>query len=254
MNRIQQISFIGYGNVATHLSRAFQKKGIEVTHIYGPESHSAIKLAAEVNASYCSKIEELPVGQLTFVCVPDDEIANVVEKLNTDTPIAYTSGFQDLSDLPKRSKIGVFYPLQTFSKTVELELSDVPIFIESENAGYQKELIELGEVISVNVHVADSDHRQKMHAVAVWVNNFTNHLIHHAQELARENNVSFEHLRPLLKETINKLDYVSAYEAQTGPARRNDLNTIEQQAAHLTGIKKELYDLISKSIIETYGP
>ena len=58
---------------------------------------------------------------------------------------------------------------------------------------------------------------------------------------------------PLLKETLDKLNYLNPYDAQTGPARRKDLHTIDSQEKMQEGMQKELYSLLTKSILETYS-
>jgi len=92
-----------------------------------------------------------------------------------------------------------------------------------------------------------------MHIAAVMVNNFTNHIIHLAQQYSSENNIDFKHLQPLLKETVLKLEKTLAISAQTGPARRSDLAVIESHLQKLTGKTREVYKVISESIIETYA-
>jgi len=44
----------------------------------------------------------------------------------------------------------------------------------------------------------------------------------------------FEILKPLIAETANKVQHLSPLEAQTGPAKSNDLNTIQSHLALLT--------------------
>jgi hypothetical protein len=61
-------------------------------------------------------------------------------------------------------------------------------------------------------------------------------------------------LNPLIKETVNKLDYLAPFDAQTGPAKRNDVKTME---SHLNLLKnknnQDIYSLLSKLIGEKYG-
>ena len=64
----------------------------------------------------------------------------------------------------------------------------------------------------------------------------------------------FSMLSPLIKETVNKLDYLDPFDAQTGPAKRNDVKTME---SHLIQLKnknyQDIYSLLSKLIGERYG-
>jgi hypothetical protein len=73
------------------------------------------------------------------------------------------------------------------------------------------------------------------------------------ERLCEKAGLSEKLLHPLLRETCAKVQDLSAYEAQTGPARRNDART---QEAHMKLLKevseRELYKIISESIRRTY--
>jgi hypothetical protein len=85
------------------------------------------------------------------------------------------------------------------------------------------------------------------------VNNFVNHLIYKAQVQLQESGLNWNMLKPLIEETVAKLDDFSAFDSQTGPARRNDQSTI---LTHESLLKKEevnLYQALTKSIQKTYN-
>jgi predicted short-subunit dehydrogenase-like oxidoreductase (DUF2520 family) len=249
---IHKVSIIGSGNVGSHLAIALHQANIDVTHISGRNTASNRELAKIVNAISCS-VDALPEDQLVLICTPDDAIQDIVNAISDATPVAYTSGSVSINDLDNRDTIGVFYPLQTFTKSKELSLSEVPFFIESNDSDFAKQLFDLAKNISNEVVYADSAMRKKLHLTAVWVNNFTNHVIYQAQKYAESNEVAFEHLMPLLNETLRKLDDKTAFEAQTGPARRGDNKTIESHLSELDGLSKELYSILSTSIKKTYS-
>ncbi len=96
--------------------------------------------------------------------------------------------------------------------------------------------------------------RLSLHLSAVFVNNFTNHLYRVGHELCEANNVPFNVLKPLIKETASKIEKLTPYEAQTGPARRDDQLTIKKQLSLLENDEhKEIYRLMTKSIQDLYG-
>lgn len=245
------ITLIGAGNVATHLGKALVSQGVSVSHLWSRTEKNAAQLAQEINASV-STLEDLPKNQLTLVCVSDDAVSEVLSRLDPSIPVAYTSGSVGLMQLPQRQNMGVFYPLQTFSAQSEVTMGEVPFLIEANNAAFEKFLVSLATKLSPHVHLIDSDQRKHLHHAAVWVNNFTNHIIYQAQQIAAKNKLDFALLQPLLRETIRKVELQSAKEAQTGPARRNDQQTIARQLATLEDTSKELYALLTKSITETY--
>ena len=249
---IQRISIIGHGNVGSHLAIQLHNAGVTISHILTRNSETTTDFSKSIDALSISDVSELPNNQLVLLCVPDDSISDLLLSIDKSCPVAYTSGAVELSSLTLRENIGVFYPLQTFTKDGEMNLSDVPFFIEGNNESFAQQLFDLASKLSSTVNFATSEERKKLHVTAVWVNNFTNHILHIAQEYATKNDVDFNHLMPLLKETISKLDKTSALENQTGPARRGDQATMKLHEAQLEGLPKELYALISHSIQKTY--
>ena len=205
------------------------------------------------DAEWVKDPSELPHEQLVIVCVPDDIIASILLKIPSDCPVAYTSGSVNLSKLPHRDDLGVFYPLQTFTKGSPLNIFEVPFFIEANDPDFAAKLFDLAWIVSRNVNYANSEDRKKLHLAAVFINNFTNHLAHISKNYLDKEELDFDHLKPLLKETARKLENQDPISIQTGPARRKDREIINEHIDALEDpIQKEIYRLISKSIHQTY--
>ena len=134
----------------------------------------------------------------------------------------------------------------------KLDYSKIPFLLEASNKDVKNRLNEFMSKISKNISLENSESRFIYHITAVIINNFTNHLIVKSQQIIKSNNLNFEFLYPLIEETIKKTEVMSALEAQTGPAKRNDKITIEK---HIDFLKKydveKLYRAISDSIINT---
>ncbi len=248
---IRKVSIIGSGNVATQLGIALIKNGTDITHVASRTEANANNLAAQLSATSCT-LDALPIDQLAIVCVSDDSIADVLHQLSPEIPAAYTSGSVGIQDVPQRAQLGVFYPLQTLSKTSTVQFSEVPILIESEHAVFQDTLANFARQLSQTVRIVSSEQRRKIHLAAVWINNFTNHVVYQAQKITEEQNLDYQLLLPLLRETLQKLESQPAFDAQTGPAIRGDIKTIDKHLSAQEGISKELYALLSQSIKETY--
>lgn len=246
----QKISIIGLGNVGSHLYQAFSDAGIEVTHVLS--RNGEIPSFLNNNTEVIADSKDLPHDQLALICVPDSAIPTMIDSIPPHCPIAYTSGSVDLNALPSNRTIGVFYPLQTFTKGTKVNLFEVPIFIESKDRVFASQLFDLAWTISRKVSYADSQERLHLHIAAVFINNFTNHLAHISKSYLETHGLSFDHLKPLLKETAQKLETATPYDAQTGPARRNDQAVIQTHLNMLEGTQQEIYALISKSIQSTY--
>jgi predicted short-subunit dehydrogenase-like oxidoreductase (DUF2520 family) len=149
---------------------------------------------------------------------------------------------------------GVFYPLQSISSNRKISFKHVPICIEASDKSTLSIVEELASIISKNIHVTTSVQRKKLHLAAVIVNNFTNHLYHLAFEYLNKENISPELLYTLMEETTAKAIELNPHEAQTGPAKRKDKETIK---AHKELLKKNpdlqnIYNLLTESIIKTY--
>jgi len=147
--------------------------------------------------------------------------------------VVHTSGPVEIKVLEGVfNRVGVLYPLQTFSKGVETATRDFPICIETKILEDYNLLKELSErLVGVGqVYQIDSSQRKALHIGAVFVCNFTNYLYSIAEDLLKTNKIPFELLTPLIMETVNKSNINSPALNQTGPAKRNDSSVIK---AHL---------------------
>lgn len=251
MKEIEKISIIGTGNVAHQLGRAFVKNNFKIDGVWGRTDSKSKALAKDLSSNWIEKIENIPTDtDLVLVCVSDDAILEVVENIPEHLSIAYTSGSVLLNSLPKRKEIGVFYPLQTFTKSRELSFDDIPILIESENKQFAGLLEKCAIRLSKTVRYTSSEERHKIHIAAVMVNNFTNHIYHLANLYMDKEHLPFDILKPLILETAEKIQKMSPSEAQTGPAKRNDQNVIKKHLSELNDETKSIYKLLSESILK----
>ena len=94
-----------------------------------------------------------------------------------------------------------------------------------------------------------------MHLSAVFINNFTNQIYRIAHELTDKENLDFDILKPLINETAHKVNNLSPYLAQTGPAKRNDKKVIKKhlRLLHNNPNYQKIYEILTKSIQKTHG-
>ena len=250
-----RISIIGSGNVATHLSAAFKNAGHRIVQVYSPNMQNAALLAYHVGAEAIDDLSQVsPETDIFIISVKDDVIGSIAETLaKHNRLIAHTSGATDLQAmLAFTAKAGVFYPLQTLSKSKEVDFLTVPLCIEGADENITSQLIELARTVSNNVYRVNSAQRKILHLAAVFACNFPNYLYTIAQQLLAEDDMGFEMLRPLILETAQKVQTHLPGEVQTGPAIRNDENTM---AAHLQMLNGKpgltaIYELLSQDIIK----
>lgn len=254
------ISFIGSGNVAWHLAPAFDNLGYIVKEVYSRNPTHAEALTgrlyqAEVKASLDFSTSP---SQVFFIATTDEAIADVAREiiLPEQAVLVHTSGSQPLSELSYAAALhqGVFYPLQTFSKGKKIDFKEVPIFIEVNDEQAERVLRELATAISSRVIKIGSEQRKALHVAAVFASNFTNHMLSQAKEIMEQNSLDFDWLKPLVVETIQKSLSLGPEAAQTGPARRGDLQILDR---HLEFLKENdaaaaVYKLVSQEILDRY--
>jgi predicted short-subunit dehydrogenase-like oxidoreductase (DUF2520 family) len=260
MSKTTQVSFIGSGNLAWHLAPALDNADFPVQEVYSKNPAHAATLVerlyqADVKASLDFSTSS---SEIFIIATSDEAIEEIVQEiiLPDDAVLIHTSGSQPLTILgyAATQNLGVFYPLQTFSKDKKIEFNDVPIFIESANAVTEKVLRTMGNALSKTVFPITSYERKALHVAAVFASNFTNHMLLIAQDIMKENSMSYDWLKPLIAEMINKSLSIGPENAQTGPARRGDLQILDKHVEFLQDNEPaaELYKLISQHIIDRY--
>ncbi len=248
---MKTINIIGSGNVVHHLVRALAD--LSNYKIQNVAVRSLDKIADFFPKDLIvTAVEDLKAADITLISVTDSSIAEVSDKISyTDSLVVHTSGTTTLEALNDKNRKGVFYPLQTFSKNKGINFKEVPLCLEAENTDDLIELKLLAKEISDKVFEISSEQRKSLHVAAVFVSNFTNHLYSIGNEICKENNIPFDILKPLIKETADKINYLNPKDAQTGPAVRFDQTTIKTHENFISNqTYKTIYNLITQSIQE----
>ena len=251
----QRVIMLGSGNVATSLAMAL-KDNCEIVQIYSRTMDNAKTLAQKVG---CEAIEDLKKldkkGDIYIISVTDDAIASIIDATPSNGALwIHTSGSTPIEVFKgKRERYGVLYPMQSFSKSRIVNMSEVHIFIEGNCDKVTHEINDFASTISENVHKATSQKRQQLHVAAVFACNFANHMFTLSSEVLNEAGLQFDAMLPLIKTTIEKLNHMTPQESQTGPAARGDIKIIEKHLSSLKGDKREIYKLLSESIMKTKG-
>ena len=246
-----KVTIIGSGNVAQHLINAFaNEENIELFQVFA-RNPSAVSHIINEN-KIVTNFDNLLESDLFLIAVSDNAINEVSSKIPFNNKlVAHTSGSLSINDLDSKNRKAVFYLLQTFSKNKAVDYKEIPICLETQNESDFQILEEVANSISNKVFSVNSKQRKALHVSAVFVCNFVNYLYQIGNEICKENQVEFEILKPLIQETANKILSLSPNEAQTGPAKRGDLQTINE---HLKFLKDEnqieIYKLLTKSIID----
>ena len=251
------ISFAGAGRVAGALCREMFRAGFKILQIVSENDANGKLLASSCGAEWSSVLAFNVSNDIIIVAVPDHKLKEVLSDIRCSarTLIAHTAGSCGLEVFPARiEKTGVFYPLQTFSKGREVSLRDLPFLIEAKDEGARQTLVTLTETLGGKAFFADSERRRLLHVSAVFVNNFTNFMLAEGNEIALRAGFSPEILEPLIKETISKALENGPSSSQTGPAIRNDLDTIEKHIELLSFSPdlQKLYREVTQSILKHF--
>ncbi|MCF8295388.1 MAG: DUF2520 domain-containing protein [Bacteroidales bacterium] len=251
---MNKISFIGSGRLATSLALGFHDAGAKIVQVYSQHFDHAKQLAERVGAEPLTNLQELsPSTDLIVIAISDSAIEEVAAAIPfTNVPVVHTAGAVSSSVLRRFSRAGVIYAPQTFSKTHKVNMAETPFFIEGNSSELASELDALLSRLSGKVGFADSQIRLRIHLAAVFANNFTNHLLAIAQDILHQENIPFDILMPIIRETLHKIETMNPSEAQTGPAIREDYQVIEKHLQVLENHPEyhQLYSLISESIIK----
>jgi len=248
------VVLLGSGNVATHLFKAFNEANeIIVNQWYSRNINQIESYGNEVGIT--DDISQLKDADVYILAVSDDAIATLSKQIPfQDKLVVHTSGSVSLYDIDKKHKRGVFYPLQTFSKDAELDFVNVPLCIEAIKKADLNTLKVLAKSIGSKSHKVNSDQRRGLHLAAVFINNFTNQIYRIAHEITESQSAEFDILKPLILETAKKVQHMSPFLAQTGPAKRNDKKTLKKQLKLLENDHhKAIYELLTESIQRTHG-
>jgi len=248
-----EIVMLGAGNVATHLSKSLQQNGFSIAQVFSRSTDAAKQLSDQLKVGFTSSYDEIYKGADIYIyALKDSALESIISEINQpDAVHVHTAGSVSINVFgAKAKKYGVIYPLQTFSKTKELNFREIPLFIEGNDMSTTRFLVEIAHQLSDHCYILDSVQRKKIHLSAVFACNFTNLMYSMANELIEDANLPFDILKPLITETADKVMHLSPDLAQTGPAVRYDTNIISEHIKmlhdrpELLKVYKDLSDLI----------
>lgn len=234
--QINSIAIIGKGNVATRYFYALKEKGFQVGMVSSRESFSLNVLKSD----------------LIIIAVKDEAITQVAKSLGRVSGIVvHTSGFVETTFLAENADVyGSFYPLQTLKKDIEIDFSNVPLCTYANTIEGEDLLKSLALKLTTKHFSLSDSQRRTLHLGAVFANNFTNHLFGIAKEILEKEEIPFETLFPLMEVTLSRVKENNPFDVQTGPAFREEISIMQEHVDKLPEDRKEIYKLLSNSIIK----
>lgn len=261
-----EIVLAGAGNVACSLGPALAAAGHDIAAVASRTMESAQSLASCLHTRACQGIPELEtlaggiaVGNIGLVCVAmlkDDvlqqQARELVRALGTGTLFLHTAGSVPASVWKDAGAVhyGVMYPMTSFSKSQPVDMKGVPLFVEASDPESLDTVMGIARSISDSVTELDSDGRLYLHLAAVFVNNFSCHMMAVGQQLLERHGVDFKVMLPLVKGAVEKLESMTPMESQTGPAIRGDVGVVRHHMEMLASDPawREIYRIVTKDI------
>src|SRR5690606_33622606 len=118
---MQNVIFLGFGNVNSHLFNALYKSNeVTVKQVF---NRNYIKMISPFeNVPFTDDISKIEEADVYIIGIPDDAISAFSESLSFQNKlVVHTSGGVSMEALSNKNRRGIFYPLQTFSKNRKVD-------------------------------------------------------------------------------------------------------------------------------------
>lgn len=236
------ITIIGLGSVGSALLHVFTKKNLPVQSVFN---------RSEVPASIQNKYSEtrftqswselnFTAGQLVFITVSDDAIADTVARLSegkqdlTDVHFVHCSGThasQILAPLQAKGAQGAsFHPMKAITRKTN-SFKDIWFDMEGDRELLAK-LEQIAHIMDAKTFVVLPKAKPLLHASAVVASNYLVVLAELVTRITGMGEVSPEHalqaMMPLMQNTLQNIEELGVTDALTGPIARGDVETIQQ--------------------------
>lgn len=255
-----KIVMIGAGKLAGHLAPALEAAGHQIVSVYSRRLGQAESLCKNLYEAEPTHTLDFSASsaEVFILAISDDAIGEVATALSLPKHalLLHTSGGRSIDALfgSDHVMIGVLYPFQTFSPDKVINFRQLPFLIEADTPTTLKKIRHIAESLSDRVEEVDSRRRMILHTAAVFACNFSNHMLHLAQQMVEPEGLEFNLLKPLIEETFIKALQISPAKSQTGPAVRGDEQTMK---GHWELLREKdpalakMYNMLSQSIRNT---
>lgn len=251
---MKNIVILGAGSVATHLAQALDQHGYHISQIYSRTIISAEMLSVRTHSEFITDLNNLDLNaDLYIIALKDSVVECLIRKLFVNGIVVHTSGTLPMDILKNMSKqYGVFYPLQTFSKSRPIRFDHIPLCLEASDEPTMLAIREVAGKLTDKIFEISSEQRRYIHLAAVFSCNFSNFMYVAAADILKSRDINFDILVPLIREFFGKVTMMEPWDAQTGPAIREDKSVIAKQLQLLDAFPefKEIYRQITNEIIK----
>jgi len=251
-------SIVGTGNMAWFLAQKLTSAGHHCTGIWGRNAEAADILATDIRIRPYDSLSEIRDGDMDmcFLTLSDVAIETIAKKLSFEkTVLVHTAGSVPINVLtPHARDCAVLWPVYSILKNNLPRHRNVPCAWEGTTDKAKRYVQSIAHGLTDVLFEARGDQRRWLHLSAVIGNNFINHLMAVCEQICREQQLPFDIMQPIIKQTFERIADHHPHDLQTGPAKRGDTITIGNQ----TDLLKQhpdwqaVYKAITASIANMY--
>ncbi len=251
-----QVTLIGSGNMATYLGKQLMLNGHTIAQVFSRQILHASQLAQALQAEPIDSFGLIhQEADLYIIAVNDAAIADIAKAISLPKKLVlHTSGAVSKNILSAISNYyGVYWPLKMVRKNTEIS-TDLTAVMDGNNTDTLQQIKQIFTPFSTMLITADDTLRAKMHLLASFTANFSNHLYKLAADFCAAEQIPFNSFYPIIQETAIAIQSQEPSLLQAGAAFRADTSTMHQHLALLQNHPSmhELYRAISNSILSTY--
>jgi len=259
----QNIGFIGAGKVGITLGAYFRSKGLEISGYSSRDLQSSIS-AAKITSSiaFPEMSDLLATSEIIFISTLDSAIADVWQTIKKcdikDKIICHLSGSISSDVFCGIGAVGAFgysvHPMFAFSsKEGNYEgLKDACFTIE----GFEERMDDIKGIFrrtGNKTFVIDKNKKTLYHASNVMASNLVTALLSIAVKSFEKCDISegeaLNALLPLIRGNIENIAKKGFPNSLTGPAERNDIETISKHLKVLNEDEGLIYGLLTKELV-----
>ncbi len=259
------VGFVGAGKVGCSLGRLFRDRGLPLVGYVSRHAESAASAAAMTGSRPFATLDELVAASgILFLTVPDGSIAAVWEQELAKLPLEGKLVCHCSGSLPAAVLAGAaekclgacsLHPLYAVSSREEgwKGLASAIFTLEGDAAAVAALhgwLLPAG----LRIQPLKGVDKTRYHAAAVFASNLVVGLVQEAWSLLEtcgfDAETARQALAPLLSGNMDRLVAEGAEKALTGPVERNDVKTVARHLAALEGDRREIYRLLSASLLD----
>lgn len=263
-NRSINIGFIGAGKTGVTLGSYFRNKGLNVQGYFSLSGDSSAAAAAVTASEVFDDIPEL-IGkcEMIFITTPDAGIKETWDKISVcpikDKIICHTSGAVSSEIFAGIKELGAYgysvHPMYAFAEKNGncRGLENACFTIEGDN----DRLDTLNDMISYmgnKTIVIDRDSKALYHLSNVFVSNLVLAIIGIGCECLEKCGVdpadSLDALYPLINCNIENIGNKGLINSLTGPAERNDAETVSSHLDICPEKYKDVYKILTRKLTE----